>query len=108
MLASMRRRHVVLLAILALVAMALVARAANPDHGRVAAYDLATGALRFDVEAATASVHIHAIGSGVIVLSGADSCHGYPYRGESMYAISSGADGSTAPYMRRSTRPRGS
>jgi outer membrane protein assembly factor BamB len=64
------------------------AGAMSPNRGRVAAFDLVTGALRFAVESPTASVHIHALGDGVVVLSGADSCHDYPYAGESMFALS--------------------
>jgi outer membrane protein assembly factor BamB len=44
--------------------------------GRLAAYDLRTGAVRFDVPAPTASVELHANAAGAIVLSGANDCRG--------------------------------
>jgi hypothetical protein len=47
---------------------------AAPIPGRLVAYDLHTGAVRFDVPTATPSASIHAVGPGVVVVTGAASC----------------------------------
>jgi outer membrane protein assembly factor BamB len=73
-------REVVTVAVVAVVALvALLAVYEHPwwhHDGRLAAYDLRTGAVRFDVPAPTASVEVHADAAGVIVLSGANDCSG--------------------------------
>jgi outer membrane protein assembly factor BamB len=49
--------------------------------------DLATGRLRFNVRAQTAFVSLHALGRGLVVVTGADSCSSHADR-ETMYAYS--------------------
>lgn len=68
------------------LAVAIAHAGPGPAHGRLIAYDLATGAIRFDTEAPTASVHLHAIGSGVVVATGGDNCN--VTQRESAFAIS--------------------
>jgi outer membrane protein assembly factor BamB len=58
----------------------------RPAPGSLLDLDLATGALNFDVPAETASVHLHALGAGLVVVTGADSCDRADR--ESLYAYS--------------------
>jgi outer membrane protein assembly factor BamB len=46
----------------------------RPLAGRLVAYDLATGDVRFDVPSAAAMAFIHTVAAGVVVVAGADSC----------------------------------
>jgi outer membrane protein assembly factor BamB len=75
-----RSREVVVVVVLAIVALAaMIAVYEHPwlhHAGRLAAFNLRTGAVRFDVPAPTASVQVHAKAAGAIVLSGADDCSG--------------------------------
>jgi outer membrane protein assembly factor BamB len=59
----------------------------RPHPGSLLDFDLETGALRFDVRAETASVHLHALGRGLVVMTGADNCN-TPADREAMYAYS--------------------
>jgi outer membrane protein assembly factor BamB len=59
----------------------------RPRPGTLLDFDLATGRLRFALRAQTASVHVHALGRGVVVVTGADSCDYRPDH-ETMYAYS--------------------
>ncbi len=68
------RAIVALMAITGLVVAVGLSQASSAAPGHLAAYDLATGAIRFDTAAPTASVHLHAIGPGVVVATGADNC----------------------------------
>jgi outer membrane protein assembly factor BamB len=75
MLTRMRRARgfFTMLALLALVAPT-AARSAD-SYGRIAAFDLATGSVHFDVAAPTAAFHLHAIAPGVVVATGSDECN---------------------------------
>jgi outer membrane protein assembly factor BamB len=59
----------------------------RPHPGALLDFDLETGALRFDVKAQTASVHVHALSRGLVVVTGADNCNNRADR-ETMYAFS--------------------
>jgi outer membrane protein assembly factor BamB len=60
-----------------------------PLAGRLVAYDLATGDVRFDVPTATPSASILTLGSRVVVVTGADSCRHLADRRPLMSAYSS-------------------
>ncbi len=66
--------------------------------GRVAAFDLVTGALRFGVAVPTASAHVHAIGSGVVIVSGANSCRSVSRGLLVAFSLTGGARRWTIPY----------
>jgi outer membrane protein assembly factor BamB len=57
----------------------------RPQPGRLLDLDLATGAVRFDIQAHTASVHLHTLGDDLVVVTGADDC-GVPAHHEEIYA----------------------
>ena len=59
----------------------------RPEAGGLLAFDLNRGTLRFAERAQTASVHLRAIGRGVVVVSGADTCSSVVH-GEQLYAYS--------------------
>ena len=69
------RALVVLVAIAALTGAVGLSRAAGAAPGHLVAYDLATGAIRFDTPAPTASVRLHAVGPAMAVATGADDCN---------------------------------
>jgi outer membrane protein assembly factor BamB len=74
----MRTRRALVVAALATAGLTGGAAVSHDDRaaaGHLVAYDLATGAIRFDTEAPTASVHLHAIGVGVVIATGADNCN---------------------------------
>jgi outer membrane protein assembly factor BamB len=63
----------------------------RPHRGRLLDLDLRTGAVRFDVEARTAAVHVRALGDGLVVVSGSDDCSVPPHHEELYaYAVPSG------------------
>jgi outer membrane protein assembly factor BamB len=59
----------------------------RPHPGSLLDVDLETGTVRFDVKTETASVHLHALSRGLVVVTGADNCNTRPAR-EEMYAYS--------------------
>ena len=61
----------------------------RPLAGHLVAYDLSSGDVRFDVPTAAASASIQSVGSGVAVVTGADSCRHLRYRRPLMSAYSS-------------------
>ena len=75
-----------LFALLGATAGVALSHGTRAAPGHLVAYDLATGAVRFDVTAPTASVHLHAIGEGVVVATGADDCNAA--QRESAFAVS--------------------
>jgi outer membrane protein assembly factor BamB len=91
----MRRR----LALVATGGMSLVAlltgsaftehTTATPVPGRLVAYDLRTGDVRFDVPTVTPSASIYTVAPGVIAVNGAASCRALKARGPLMSAYSS-------------------
>jgi outer membrane protein assembly factor BamB len=60
----------------------------RPHPGSLLDFDLETGARRFDVKAETALVQLHALGRGLVVVTGADNCNTTPSDREMMYAYS--------------------
>jgi outer membrane protein assembly factor BamB len=83
------RREALAVAVCAVIALgSVLALYADPPwhhDGRISAYDLRTGATRFDVAAATASVRVEASDRHTLVLSGADDCSGRG--GGSVFAV---------------------
>ena len=75
-------------------AIVVVSRADEAaDRGRLVAFDLRSGEVRFASDAPTASTHIHAIGADAVVLTGADACD-IPGKGSETafaYSLPSGA-----------------
>jgi outer membrane protein assembly factor BamB len=64
----------------------------RPHPGRLLSLDVATGAVRFDVAAETASVHLHGVDDGLNLATGADDCGAPPHHEEAYaYSVTSGA-----------------
>jgi outer membrane protein assembly factor BamB len=77
---------VVLLGALVAIGLAVHRFESRPHAGGLLAFDLKSGEPRFAVTAQTASVHLHAVGPGVVVVTGADDCN--LDERETMYAYS--------------------